>query len=581
MPRQAYIVRVGGLAVALGVGAAIMSGWNSGVAYADDSPGPAGSSASTNEGGPDAATAKPSAPADEIDSPGASTATNGFRRHAWAPIIKSMHPGRTATASASGSGRDGAWPSARARHNAPDRAAAKPTKTRTPAPLSAVAEVKHDATPAVIAAAKQTTDAVNRPIDAVADAPKRPAGVGSLRTVSAQSPAVAALSQTEQSPRVVGVVSQLVSGVADAILTPFAASRTPGAPVDAPLAALLAFARREFESAVRSPSVTGTRGEGQTTSETLVADTAVKSEQRTLVLTAFPAEADAILARTTLDENPTVVVDGRHYYLGTLGGKKVIVAMTGIGMVNATDTTETALDHFTPESGISIGAVVFSGVAGGSGRTQIGSVAVPARWTSDDGATWHSVDSDMLAAANTLDVDLLSSDSIGDPACGYCGPLSWLPLINLNREPQLFVGGDGSSDDNNNGTAFPSIPSIPLIGDVFGPQPYAAPDFSLLFTGNLFQALVPFLVGGLLSNLTGLLAPVAPAVDAVDQETAAAQQVAEAHGVPFLGIRGMSDGPGDPLNLPGYPFTFFVYKQLAADNAAIVTEAFLQNWDGP
>jgi hypothetical protein len=42
----------------------------------------------------------------------------------------------------------------------------------------------------------------------------------------------------------------------------------------------------------------------------------------------------------------------------------------------------------------------------------------------------------------------------------------------------------------------------------------------------------------------------------------------------------MSDGPGDPLNLPGYPFTFFVYKRIAADNAAIVTEVFLQQWDG-
>jgi hypothetical protein len=37
---------------------------------------------------------------------------------------------------------------------------------------------------------------------------------------------------------------------------------------------------------------------------------------------------------------------------------------------------------------------------------------------------------------------------------------------------------------------------------------------------------------------------------------------------------------GDPLNLPGYPFTFFVYRQIPADNAAIVTEAFLQNWAG-
>ena len=280
-----------------------------------------------------------------------------------------------------------------------------------------------------------------------------------------------------------------MSGVVNAILSPFAASNTPGAPAATPSVwSLLAFARREFENLFTAPSLAEKPADTQTTSATLA-----EPEKRTLILTAFPAEADAILARTTLDPNPSVVVDGHHFYLGTLGGKKVIVAMTGIGMVNATDTTETALDHFTPESGISIGAVVFSGVAGGSGRTQIGSVAVPARWTSDDGETWHPVDSDMLAAANTLDVDLLSTDTIGDPACFYCGPLSWFPLVNLGREPALFVGGDGSSDDNNNGAAFPALPSLPLIGDIFGPQPFAAPDFSLLFTGNFFQAVVPFL----------------------------------------------------------------------------------------
>lgn len=42
----------------------------------------------------------------------------------------------------------------------------------------------------------------------------------------------------------------------------------------------------------------------------------------------------------------------------------------------------------------------------------------------------------------------------------------------------------------------------------------------------------------------------------------------------------MSDGPGDPLHLPGFPVQFFVYKQIAANNAARVTEAFLQNWAG-
>jgi nucleoside phosphorylase len=400
-----------------------------------------------------------------------------------------------------------------------------------------------------------------------------PADAASLRLAPTQ-PSSDATTITESTaeptpkplqPNFFMVVRGLVSGVVKAILSAFVASHTPGAPAEMPsLWSLLAFARREFENAFTSPSLTDKPVDAQTTSET-----------RTLILSAFPAEADAILARTTLDPNPSVVVDGHHFYLGTLGGKKVIVAMTGIGMVNATQTTETALDHFTPESGISIGAVVFSGVAGGSGRTEIGDVAVPARWTSDDGETWHAVDPGMLAAANTLTVDLLSTDSVGDPACA-CGLLAG-PQIDLKREPELFVGGDGSSDDNNNGTAFPAIP---LGGDIFGPQPCAAPDFSLLFTGNFFQALGPFLAFGLLSNLTGLLNPVVPPVDAVDQETAAAQQVADAHGIPFLGIRGMSDGPGDPLNLPGYPFTFFVYKQIAADNAAIVTEAFLSNWAG-
>jgi nucleoside phosphorylase len=471
-------------------------------------------------------------------------------------------PSNTATPSATGT-TDG--PASKpTTQKKPDPAAARPIKTKGPAPASATVDAGHDATVPTPATHKAATETIDTKLAAGST---EPSSTTSLRMTSIQSSPVetSVASTPKPVPNVVGVVNKLVTGVVNLVLSPFAASSTPGAPADAPSTwALLAFARREFDRAFTSPSLTESPVDAQTTSET-----------RTLILTAFPAEADAILTRTTLDPNPTVVVDGHHFYLGTLGGKKVIVGMTGIGMVNATETTEAALDYFTPESGISIGALVFSGVAGGSGRTLIGSVAVPARWTSDGGETWHVVDADMLAAANIVDVDLLSADSIADPACG-CGLFAG-PQIDLKREPQLFVGGDGSSDDNNNGTAFPAIP---LGGAIFGPQPCAAPDRSLLFTGNFFQAVGPFLVFGLLSNITGLLTDTPPAVDAVDMETAAAQQVADAHGIPFLGIRGMSDGPGDPLNLPGYPFTFFVYKQIAADNAAIVTEAFLSSWDG-
>lgn len=185
--------------------------------------------------------------------------------------------------------------------------------------------------------------------------------------------------------------------------------------------------------------------------------------------------------------------------------------------------------------------------------------AIPARWTSDNGTTWNAVDPEMLAAAGDLAVALESAGR-----------------VDLKREPRLHVRGDGASGDNNNGMAFPAIP---FGGAVFGPQPRTAPDFSRRFAGNFFEAMGPCLRRGLISNITGFPTSTSAPVDAVDQETAAAQQVAEAYGVPFVGIRAMSDGPGDPLNMPGYPFSFFVYKQLAAGSAAIVTEAFLQNWD--
>jgi len=297
-------------------------------------------------------------------------------------------------------------------------------------------------------------------------------------------------------------------------------------------------------------------------------------EQRTLVLSAFPAEADAVLSHTTLDPNPVVVVDRRHYYLGTMSGKKVIVAMTGIGLVNATNTTETAFARFTCASGIAIGAVLFSGVAGGGARPKIGDVVIPARWTLDNGTTFHPVDPGMLATAQTLSVALENINTLGNPTC-LCKNAPIVRLNNLGRMPQLIVGGDGTSSDNNNGQAMPCIPNG---GDVFGCQPCSAPDRSLFYTGNFFQAAGPWLKNALISNIN--IVAQNPAFDATDNETAAVQAVADAQGVPFLGIRGISDGQGDPLHLPGFPVSFFYYKQIAADNSARAAAAFMLSWAG-
>lgn len=197
----------------------------------------------------------------------------------------------------------------------------------------------------------------------------------------------------------------------------------------------------------------------------------IPCEQRTLVLSAFPAEADAVLAHTALDANPVVVADRRRYYLGSISGKKVIVAMTGIGLVNATNTTETAFARFTCASSIAIAAVMFSGVAGGAGRTSIGDVTIPARWTLDNGATFRGVDPGMLVTAQTLSVVLDNINTLGNPVC-LCRNVPVVRLNHLGRQPQLFVGGDGSSSDKNNGQAFPCIPNG---GSVFAANPVVHP----------------------------------------------------------------------------------------------------------
>ena len=64
-----------------------------------------------------------------------------------------------------------------------------------------------------------------------------------------------------------------------------------------------------------------------------------------------------------------------------------------------------------------------------------------------------------------------------------------------------------------------------------------------------------------------------------DMETATVARIAAEKRIPFIAFRGVSDGRGDPLMLPPIPYDqFVVYQQLAADNAAAATLAFLAAW---
>src|SRR5882724_11110411 len=80
--------------------------------------------------------------------------------------------------------------------------------------------------------------------------------------------------------------------------------------------------------------------------------TSVPSVPRLLVLSAIPAEIDKLLVTAEIDR--TKIIDGRSFFVGRLAGNDVVLALTGIGLVNAEKTTRDALAHFK------VSGIVFS-----------------------------------------------------------------------------------------------------------------------------------------------------------------------------------------------------------------------------
>ena len=260
------------------------------------------------------------------------------------------------------------------------------------------------------------------------------------------------------------------------------------------------------------------------------------------VLSAFPAELAAVLEHATVTE--TVMVDGHVFRKGTLAGVPVVMAMTGIGLLNATATTQTLLVHF------SVQGVIVSGVAGSS--VQIGDVTVPTTWELDDGTSF-AANPEWLALARQVAAP-------GVTALDQCTRVTAPPTADpvcFPRPPLIAVGGVGHSSD-----PFGTRPFMCSRGDVFGcdvaPTPSPAGTVS----------------NGSAARLVATAEPEPPIAE--DMETAAIAREAAARNLPFIGFRAVSDGAGDPLGLPGFPTQFFAYYPLAAHNAAAAVAKFLE-----
>ncbi len=288
---------------------------------------------------------------------------------------------------------------------------------------------------------------------------------------------------------------------------------------------------------------------GLTTSSLHAADR-LDPAPRVAVISAFEPEWKVLKA--DVRDAKRYEVNGVEFVTGILAGRKVVLFLSGISMVNATMTTQLALDRFN------IDGIVVSGIAGGVDPSlHVGDVVVAARWAQylesvfareNDGKfelppfaksslpnygmifprdvevrsakasmpekrLWFDADAGMLAAAGKLGAVELNRCT-AEQAC-------------LDAAPRLVVGGNGVS-----GQAFVDNASFRT------------------YVFETFKARV------------------------LDMETAAIATVAYANAVPFVAFRSLSDLAGGS-HAGNEMATFF---RLASDNSAAVVRRFLAQW---
>lgn len=77
----------------------------------------------------------------------------------------------------------------------------------------------------------------------------------------------------------------------------------------------------------------------------------------TAILGAFPAEVEIL--QSQIQQKKESIFQNIHFTEGMLNGRRVVLAQTGIGKVNAASTATLVLEHYNPAQ------VIFTGIAGG------------------------------------------------------------------------------------------------------------------------------------------------------------------------------------------------------------------------
>jgi adenosylhomocysteine nucleosidase len=245
--------------------------------------------------------------------------------------------------------------------------------------------------------------------------------------------------------------------------------------------------------------------------------------QLTAILGAFPPEL--ILLQSQLLQKKDTVLQHIHFTEGMLNGRRVVLAQTGIGKVNAAITTTLILENFQPRE------VIFTGIAGGiNPALSPGDLVIGTQTAYHDYGTITPDSMKRRATRNPFTMqenpEFFICDSALVKAAMAAGKTLSLEKIagkSGNRTPQIITG-------------------IIVTGDVF--------ISSLAATQNLRSRLQ---------------------ADATEMEGAAVAQVCWQQKTPFIVIRSLSDDAGNNASMDVRSF-----YEIAARNSASLVVALMK-----
>ena len=273
-------------------------------------------------------------------------------------------------------------------------------------------------------------------------------------------------------------------------------------------------------------------------------------ESRIAVMSAFEPEWTTLLADMTGTEEH--VLNGTRFVTGELGGKPVVLFLSGVSMVNAAMNTQLALDRFNVEG------IVFSGIAGGVDPTlSIGDVVVAAEWSQYLESVFARETPDGFALppwmqpSGIASLGMIHPQPVGVVREGSEGiePVVWFPADAEWLEVAEQVAASVTLEDcGAEGACLSDPPQIVVGGRGVSGQAFVDNAEVREWVHGTFEAQV------------------------LDMESAAVAHVAYANRVPFIAFRSLSDlaGGGEGANEMG------TFMSLAAGNSAALVTAFLE-----